>query len=274
MDIPIVELRTLYTETIEKYNTSALALEGKYVAMANEPKFRELVECVKYLPSRNATFLDIGTGMGIAPRFFRKLGCNSITVDNYVTGGNALSNAMEAGVRGINCDIMNSPLPLEDESVDCILFADVIEHLIHSPKYPLAEFKRVLTVGGVCVATTPNAMRLSVRLRVLLGYSNWPFIGDYFDAAYHEGHHHEYTIDEFKYAFTKSQFEIAQFILTGTVASVNIASLGALQTRRRAGIARDSHTHPLISIAKLPIYLLERLFPVLRPGMILVARKT
>ena len=273
MDIPISELRSLYAETIKEYNTSKLAVAGKYVAVASEPKFQELVECVKYLPSRNATFLDIGTGMGIAPRFFLKLGCNSISIDNYVTGGNALRNAMEAGVTGINCDIMNSALPIEDESVDCVLFADVIEHLIHSPKFPLAEFGRVLKVGGVCVATTPNAMRLSVRLRVLLGYSNWPYIGDYFDASYHEGHHHEYTIDEFKYVFVKAQFEIAQFILTGTVASVNIGSLGALQTRRRSGISQDAHTHPLISLAKVPIYLLERLFPVLRPEMILVARK-
>lgn len=273
MEIPIAELRKLYAEVIDEYNTSPLAVEEKFIATFEEPKFLEVVECVKYLPSRNATFLDIGTGKGIAPRFFRKLGCNSITADNQITGGNALRNAMEAGVTGINCDIVSTPLPLEDESIDCILFADVIEHLIHSPKFPIMEFQRVLKKGGVCIATTPNSMRLSVRIRVLLGYSNWPFVGDYFDAPYHEGHHHEYTINEFKYVFSRLNFEIPQFILTGTVASVNISSLGSIQTRRRSGVSRDSRTHPLISLAKIPIYLLERLFPSLRPGMILIARK-
>lgn len=273
MEIPITELRSIYADTIKEYNTSALAVVGKFIASAEEPKFLELVECVKHLPSKNATFLDIGTGKGIAPRFFLKLGCKSITIDNYVTGGDALRNAMEAGVTGVNCDITNTPLPLEDESVDCILFADVIEHLIHSPKYPLMEFRRVLKKGAVVVASTPNAMRLSVRLRVLLGYSNWPFVGDYFDASYHEGHHHEYTINEFKYVFTQSKFEILKFILTGTVATVNIGSLGDLQTRRRSGVSRASSTDFFISFAKIPIYILERVFSVLRPGMILVARK-
>jgi SAM-dependent methyltransferase len=274
MHIALDEMRALYAETIKEYNVSPLAVEENYVAIPTEEKFAEITECVKYLPSRHSTFLDVGTGMGIAPRFFQKLGCQTVTIDNPVTGGNGLRNAMAAGIKSIPCDIMNSALPLADDSIDCILFADVIEHLLHSPKFPLNEFRRVLRPGGVCVATTPNAMRLSVRLRVLLGYSNWPYIGDFFDSPYHGGHHHEYTIAEFNSVFERSNFEVINFVLGGSVASVNITSLAELQSRCRAGAAAATRTHPLISIAKIPIYLLERVFPPFRPQMLLVGRKT
>jgi SAM-dependent methyltransferase len=267
------EMRSLYAEIIEEYSVSPLAVEEHWVAERSEARFAELTECVKYLPSRQSTFLDVGTGMGIAPRFFQKLGCQTVTVDNPVTGGNGLRNAIAVGIKGIPCDIINNALPLADDSVDCILFADVIEHLLHSPKFPLNEFWRVLRPGGVCVASTPNAMRLSVRLRVLLGYSNWPYVGDFFDLPYHGGHHHEYTIAEFTSVFKMSNFEVINFVLSGSVASVKISSLADLQSKCRSGAVAARRTHPLISIGKIPIYFLERAFPTLRPQMLLVARK-
>lgn len=273
MDIIIDEMRTLYLQVIDEYNRSPMARAEKLVCEPNEEKFLELIECVKSLPSRHATFLDIGTGMGIAPRFFQKLGCRSITIDNPLSGGSGLRNIEAAGVTGIPCDILKEPLPLEDNSVDCVLFADVIEHLIHSPKFPLLQFRRVLKQSGVCVATTPNALRASVRLKVLLGASNWPHVGDYFDSPYHGGHHHEYTASEFRSVFLLAGFDVETLTLSGTVTSTKIGSLRELQSRSRAGSLGSSHTHPLVSLAKIPIYCLERAFPRLRPQMLLVARK-
>lgn len=273
MQIAMHEMRLLYAETIAEYNVSPLAVEDKHYCEPNEEKLAELVECAKYLPSKNATFLDVGTGMGIAPRFFRKIGCRTITVDNPLSGGRGMENAIAADIKGIACDILDKSLPLEDESVDCVLFGDVIEHLVHSPKYALKEFQRVLKPGGVCVATTPNALRASVRIKVFLGYSNWPHITDYFDAGYHGGHHHEYTIEEFKAVFAMSGFEVVKFILGGSVTSVSVGALSDLQSRSRPGSGRPSSTHPLIALGKIPVFVLERVFPSLRPQMLLVAQK-
>jgi hypothetical protein len=33
--------------------------------------------------------------------------------------------------------------------------------------------------NGFCVATTPNALRVSARIRLALGYSNWPKLTDF-----------------------------------------------------------------------------------------------
>jgi SAM-dependent methyltransferase len=271
MDISENERRQIYHSVINEYNTTPLATRHGFKYAPDEMKFREISECLAALPSRDSVFLDIGTGMGIAPRFFKKIGCRCITVDNPLTGGEAASNAALAGIETITADILQVPLPLVDASVDCILFADVIEHLLHSPKRAIEEFRRVLKIGGVVVASTPNALRLSARIRLAIGYSNWPALTDFYDAAYHAGHHHEYTASEFRYSFETLGFDVENVILGGTVATVAVPSMSSLQSRYRG---KDIETHPLIKLAKMPIWLLERAVPNFRPSMILVARKT
>jgi 2-polyprenyl-3-methyl-5-hydroxy-6-metoxy-1,4-benzoquinol methylase len=51
-------------------------------------------------------------------------------------------------------------LDLPDESVDCVTFQEVIEHL-EGPAVAIKEINRVLRPGGVLVVTTPNAYALS-----------------------------------------------------------------------------------------------------------------
>jgi len=47
-------------------------------------------------------------------------------------------------------------LPVPDESVDCVTFQEVIEHL-EGPAQALKEINRVLRPGGTLIVTTPNA---------------------------------------------------------------------------------------------------------------------
>jgi SAM-dependent methyltransferase len=273
MNYSIENLYNVYLNTISEYNLSPLAVDGGYIGEPTKDKFDELVECVNGL-NKDSIFLDVGTGMGIAPRFINNLGIITYTLDNPYSGGDGLQNASLAGIKCLQCDILSDSIPLPDNSVDCILFADVIEHLVHSPKFALIEFMRILKPGGIVVATTPNALRISVRIKALLGYSNWPYIGDYFEHIYHGGHHHEYTVDEFSYVFQQTGFRIEKFILSGTVTSVKIDLLSKIQSRSRAGKLSVAKTHPLITLGKLPIFILEQLFKSLRPQMLLVARKS
>lgn len=266
-------LKQLYKDTIDEYNSSFMAIDEGFVHNYSEDKLNEIKICSDYLKSYNSIFLDVGTGSGIAPRLFSSLGYKTITLDNPISGGNALKNLSQVTVETISCDILSQSIPLDNNSIDCILFADVIEHLLHSPRTPLLEFLRILKPGGAVIATTPNSMRISVRLKVLLGFSNWPSIQDFYFENYHGGHHHEYTKDEFIFVFEKIGFRISKFELSGTASSVNVPSLKDLQTKSRAGKNSSNTTHPLVSIAKLPIIFLEKLFPILRPQMLLVAIK-
>ena len=265
------ELSRLYRAVIEEYNASPLAALRGWTTAPSDNKLREIEEIYARLPHKDSVFLDVGTGQGIPPRFFKKLGYRVVAVDNPAAYSQAtLENAVLAGIEAFPCDIVSEKLPLADETVDCILCADVIEHLLHSPKFALQEFARVLKPGGVCIVTTPNAVRLSVRIRVVLGISNWPHLRQFFNAPYHKGHHHEYTEAELRFAFRASGFEIAKFRYVGTVTGVAVERLEDLQPQPRR---REGRTHPLVRLAKIPVYVLERLVPHFRQVLFLVARK-
>jgi SAM-dependent methyltransferase len=61
-------------------------------------------------------------------------------------------------------------LPFRDCSVDAVVCADVIEHLI-DPGAALCEMNRVLRPGGRVLLTTPNVASLKRRFQLLRGES-------------------------------------------------------------------------------------------------------
>lgn len=270
MKVEQAAIRSTWMQVIDEYHQTPLAQRG-HIFLPTEPKFREVETVARYLPE-GGTLLDIGTGMAIVPRTMKKLGARVISVEPPFSPPHARDNAVLAGIEPLICDVTAEPIPLGDGTVDCILFADVIEHLVHSPRRAFLEFARVLKPGGVVVATTPNAVRLPVRLKMLLGYSNWQALDDYYDEDVHAGHHHEYTPEEFRAAFERAGFEIAEFRLHGSTRDVTVESFSSLNSHIRSG-AKATRSHPAIALAKLPIVGLESLFPRLRRDMLIVARR-
>ena len=106
----------------------------------------------------------------------------------------------ERGIQFKPCDlnlIRENPIGLEG-NFDIIIWLEVIEHLKCSPKYVFREFSRLLKRGGLLVIGTPNAGRLSSRVRQLMGRHPYmpslePF---YFGAENFVGHRREYFIHE------------------------------------------------------------------------------
>jgi SAM-dependent methyltransferase len=256
-------LLRLYTECFEEYNKTKLATEMGFYFTPNDFTILQLKQIVKYLPGNDALFVDIGTGMGIAPRFVKKLGIRSISVDSPMTGGFiAIETVKEAGVEGFYCEVGREAIPIEDESADLVLLADVIEHLPHSPKPVLKEIKRILKPQGVCIATTPNSTRLTVRLKVALGYSSWPLIFNYFDKDFHDGHHHEYTISEFKEVFNKLGFIEKDFILYEKfLRYTEISSLKELKGKIQRNHSKTVKSPFIFKIGKAALLFITKMFP-------------
>ena len=74
------------------------------------------------------------------------------------------------GIQVIKVDLENEVIPLKDGYIECVVFTEVLEHL-HPYKIPftLSELNRVLKVRGILYLTTPNAVSIGKRIKMLFG---------------------------------------------------------------------------------------------------------
>jgi len=259
-------------DAVREYSTTPFAKKYPFHDHEFAPHLFQLELALKYLPSTNpGVVLDIGTGRSVVLRAFQKLGFQCITLDYPVTGGSeALHTAAAAGIDARECDCSAQIFPVESGSVDCVFLADVIEHLPHSPRFLLEEIHRVLRPDGICVTSTPNAVRLTVRLKMLVGASNWPRVSDYYEATYHGGHHHEYTEKELRYVHDRAGFRVVDLqYLELNALHAYVDGFDSLQ----AGLRPPSDGSSRFSLARKMIFGVTQAFPKLRGQMYLVARK-
>jgi SAM-dependent methyltransferase len=83
--------------------------------------------------------------------------------------------------------------PYESARFDCVLFCEVLEHLLLDPERVVAEIARVLRPGGFLVLSTPNATRLPNLYLLALGRNIYD--GYSSNGAYGR-HNREYTLPE------------------------------------------------------------------------------
>lgn len=266
-------LKKLYLSVAEEYNATPLAVQDGWIYEPSAFGFLQLQQVIAALPVKGV-LLDIGTGRAIIPRCAKRLGHSVITLDSEdCAGSSAVDNARLAGIEGHFGDCCADPLPCADNSVDCVLFADVIEHLLHSPRPVLNEIKRVLKPGGVCISTTPNALRLTTRLKVMAGYSNWANLREYFDTNLHVGHHHEYTIEEFRWVFEQCGFEVQKLILDEyNLKAFTVTGTDSLATQHRA-FGQSQRESLVGGIARKLLVAMTSIMPSLRSQMIVYAQK-
>ncbi|BCU67961.1 hypothetical protein HS7_13980 [Sulfolobales archaeon HS-7] len=81
----------------------------------------------------------------------------------------------ERGLFPIILDVNANKIPLDDSSIDVIIFEEVVEHLYNSDLV-IGEIKRLLKREGILILSTPNLASWINRLTLLLGYQ--PFSHD------------------------------------------------------------------------------------------------
>ena len=81
----------------------------------------------------------------------------------------------EKGLIPLILDVNVDKIPLNDNSIDVIIFEEVIEHLYNSDLV-MSEIKRLLKDGGILILSTPNLASWINRLTLLFGYQ--PFSHD------------------------------------------------------------------------------------------------
>ncbi|MAS82682.1 MAG: hypothetical protein CMF45_08335 [Legionellales bacterium] len=91
---------------------------------------------------------------------------------------------------------------------DCVIFLETLEHLNRWPEKVLADIHKLLKPQGTLLLSTPNLVRASNRLRMLLGRPpNNPF--KYTSGGEH--HVREYTLGELKDFMPEKDWKIIEY---------------------------------------------------------------
>jgi 2-polyprenyl-3-methyl-5-hydroxy-6-metoxy-1,4-benzoquinol methylase len=133
-----------------------------------EPNQEEaLSKIVAKVPHR-AVVLDIGCGAGMMGRYLGEN--NECIVDGVDIDPDAVAIARPkyrtVGVFDLEKDSLLSTF--KAEAYDCIVMADVIEHLVH-PEQLFEDVKKLLKPDGILLFSIPNITHLSAGLELVLG---------------------------------------------------------------------------------------------------------
>ncbi len=225
-----------------------------------QSRYRETLRRIPPARGDQATVLDLGSSRPWLPFISVLLGYRRITLNTsypesgFVADGLEVRGAPRSDVRVSVFDIERNAFPHPDESFDLVLCLQVLEHLAVDPMAMMSEVNRVLKPGGTFLLTTPNVVRYSNVVRLMLGENPYGW------AAYngYDGNRHNR-----EYA----PAEIHRLLCAGGITPDEVVTFGA----KRRGFQRDALKH-LAGVAFAPFRKCPRKW---RQDLILaVGRKT
>lgn len=130
------------------------------------PEFESLLTHIELEPDDK--FVDIGCGAGgftkVIQSYFNLNQSYGIDKNKKL-----LSKAEERNIITYNKDIIESPLPFDDNSVNLVTCLGTLEHL---PEFDtvLKEIKRILKTNGIVIFALPNLSSWINRMSLLFGW--------------------------------------------------------------------------------------------------------
>lgn len=102
-------------------------------------------------------------------------------------------------------NLETDPYPYPDGYFDCVLFCEILEHLLLSPDFAVSEMNRILRPGGYILVTTPNMTRLANLVWLARGKN----INDgYSPHGIYGRHNREYTVKEIVELLQRHSFRV------------------------------------------------------------------
>ena len=117
----------------------------------DERRVREYV--ISKVPENVKSILDVGCGRAWVAEHFLSKGIKVHSLDISIT--NPSKAVKQYPVKNHFGIVANSfHLPFANESFDCVIASEIIEHVVHPAKF-VKELFRVVTKGGRLIITTP-----------------------------------------------------------------------------------------------------------------------
>jgi ubiquinone/menaquinone biosynthesis C-methylase UbiE/uncharacterized protein YbaR (Trm112 family) len=117
----------------------------------SERRLREVIG--RFVPSKVKTILDVGCGSAWVAKTFLPNGVTVCSLDaSTINPHKALQRVPGSKHYGIAADAFH--LPFKDNSIECIIAAEIIEH-VPDPAAFVGELFRILAPGGSLIISTP-----------------------------------------------------------------------------------------------------------------------
>lgn len=118
------------------------------------------------VPTDAKSVLDVGCGPGQLGAALKRRGVARVVgVELNPEAARAAGGVLDEVV---SCDIETEELPFPDESFDCLVYGDVLEHLV-DPWAVLQSHRRLVKPGGSVLVSIPNVAYWRVVLGLLRG---------------------------------------------------------------------------------------------------------
>lgn len=128
-------------------------LNSKQPFQSNKPYVKKLIN--RFIPNKNARVVDLACGSGMYLYILKELGyTNTVGCD---ISQEQIEIAHKLGITNAkHMDLVD--LLLNERSIDCVLFIDILEHLEASEVFSILEqVHSKLTDGGRVIIHVPNA---------------------------------------------------------------------------------------------------------------------
>lgn len=222
--------------------------------LIHQDRYKFVLEEIQNLNlPEGAKILDIGC---YPPHLF-----STLQALGYEVWGIASKHEPVKNEKVVALNLETDKLPFKENFFELILFSEVIEHLVVSPKVYLPKLKKILKKGGLILITTPNAAHLKNRMKLLLGKNpsfslNQLYETKLGDESVYYRHNREFTFDELKQILKDSGFKIVTHKFFSAYSPF------------REKIEKDSL---VVKIIKVVGYLITLVFPNLKDSQSLLA---
>ncbi|MCK5558348.1 MAG: glycosyltransferase, partial [Candidatus Hydrogenedentes bacterium] len=163
-------------------------------------------EVAALVPQSARSILDVGCAAGEMGRLLKEMGFERVVgIERDAESAARAQQVLDEVIAG---DVERIDLPFERGSFDCIIFADVLEHLIE-PQDVLHKFREYLSPQGEIVASIPNVRNFLVIHNLVEGF--WRYTDE---GILDRTHVRFFTLTEIKRMFDAAGYEIVQHITT------------------------------------------------------------
>lgn len=209
--------------------------------------------------------LEIGSYLGIVSISLSKLGFQVVAADLpiFMSNSNLKNKYLKYSIDSVAIDLKD-PLPFNDNSFNCIVLCETLEHLNFNPIPVILEIRRILKDDGYLYMSLPNITRMENRIKLLFGNPINNSIDEYFaqldtSRNFSVGlHWREYTKSELIYLIDRIGFK---FVSHYFFHAWDLESL-SLKFYIRSLWCKSNF-----------IYTLKKLFPSLKENQTIICKK-